>query len=215
MMSAMMAKTRGERAFRACGIAPLGVFVLLHVGTYGQVLVGRRDLGDPDATRLAPWVIALELVLVAGPLAFHSAYGLYLLARRKARAALGTTHVLDRAQRASSLLVLAFIVDHYLRFRWPMLSGDALSGDAYALLVRELSSTSAGVPLVAGFQLLGVAAVAFHLGYGLYRFDWQAPWLAAEKRRTWLAVSVGLLVLITASFAVIELATGKNLVPIG
>ncbi len=213
MMAAMTAKTPGERAFRACGIAPLGAFVLLHLGTYGRVLVGRRDLGDPDATRLAPWVIALELVLVTGPLAFHAAYGLYLLALRKAPAAPATTHhVLDRVQRASSFVVLAFIVDHYLRFRWPMLTGAALSGDAYALLVRELSSTSAGLPLIAGSQLLGIAAVAFHLGYGLYRFDWQAPWLAAEKRRTWLGVGVGLFVLITASFAVVELATGKKLV---
>ena len=206
--------TPGERAFRACGIAPLGVFVLLHVGMYGRALAGFRDFGDPDAIRLSPWVIALELALVAGPLAFHAGYGLHLLARRRNRPASGTLHVLDRVQRASSLLVLAFIADHYARFRWPMLSGVAISSDAHALLVRELSSTSSGLPLVAGFQLLGIAAVAFHLGYGLYRFDWPLPWLAAEKRRTWLAVGVGLLVLITASFAVIELATGKRLVPL-
>src|SRR5688500_8128545 len=118
----MTARAPAERAFRACGIAPLGVFVLLHVGVYGQVLLGRRDLGDADATRLAPWVIALELVLVGGPLAFHGAYGLYLLTRREARAALGPTRAMDRVQRASSLLVMAFIVDHYARFRWPMLS---------------------------------------------------------------------------------------------
>ncbi|HVJ20021.1 MAG TPA: hypothetical protein VM686_31620 [Polyangiaceae bacterium] len=207
------APTPLERVFRACGIAPLGVFVLLHVGLYARVLAGRRDFGDPDATRLAPWVIALELALVAGPLAFHAGYGLFALARRRARAASGTIAVLDRVQRASSLLVLAFIVDHYVRFRWPMLSGAAISSDAYALLVRELSSTSSGVPLVAGFQLLGIAAVAFHLGYGLYRFDWPPAWLVTEKRRTWLAVGVALLVLITASFAVVELATGKRLVP--
>ena len=196
--------TPAERTFRACGIAPLGIFVLLHVSLYARVLGGQRNLGDADATRLGPWVIALELVLVAAPLAFHAGYGLNLLARRKTRAASGTTKALDRVQRASSLLVLAFIVDHYARFRWPMLSGAAVSGDAHALLVRELSSTSGGVPLVAGFQLLGIAAVAFHLGYGLYRFDWRTPWLAAEKRRTWLALGVGLLVLITASFAVVR-----------
>jgi len=207
------ASTLGERAFRACGIAPLGAFVLLHVALYGRVLAGQRDLGDSEASALSPWVIALELVLVTGPLVFHAGYGLYLLARGKRRSALGTTLLLDRVQRASSLLVLAFIVDHYVRFRWPMVSGVAVSGDARALLVRELSSTSAGLPLIAGFQLLGIAAVAFHLGYGVYRFDWRATWLTAGRRRTWLAVGVGLLVLITASFAVVELATGKKLVP--
>src|SRR5262245_42512757 len=118
----MTPPTPGERAFRACGIAPLGVFVLLHLGVYGQVLLGRRKLGDADALRLSPWVIAVELVLVAAPLAFHGAYGLYLMTRRKARAALAGAHVLDRVQRASSLLVAAFVVDHFARFRWPMLS---------------------------------------------------------------------------------------------
>ena len=90
---------------------------------------------------------------------------------------------------------------------------ECLRGKVTELLVRELSSTSAGLPLIAGFQLLGIAAVAFHLGYGIYRFDWQAAWLTAGRRRTWLAVGVGVLVLITASFAVVELATGKKLVP--
>src|SRR5687767_10774494 len=113
------ASTPGERAFRACGIAPVGVFVLLHVAVYARVLGGRRDLGDADATRLAPWLIALELALVSAPLAFHAGYGVYLLARRKLRTAVGATGVLDRVQRAVSLLVLAFIVDHYARFRWP------------------------------------------------------------------------------------------------
>jgi hypothetical protein len=135
------------------------------------------------------------------------------MARGRPRPAAGTLHVLDRVQRASSLLVLGFIADHYARFRWPMLSGAAISADAHALLVRELSSTSGGVPLVAGFQLLGIAAVAFHLGYGVYRYAWPGPWLAAPKRRAWLAVAVGLFVLITASFTVVGLATGKRLFP--
>jgi succinate dehydrogenase/fumarate reductase cytochrome b subunit len=217
MMAAMTAaETPGERAFRACGIAPLGVFALLHVLLYARVLVGQRRFGDADAIRLSPWVVAVELVLVTGPLAFHALYGLYLLARRPPRPAAGSTRTLDRVQRATSLLVLAFIVDHYARFRWPLLGGAAVPSDAYDLLVRELSSTSSGLPLIAGFHLLGIAALAFHLGYGLYRFQWRGSWLEAERRRVWLAVGVGLLVLILASLAVLELATGKvALVPGG
>jgi succinate dehydrogenase/fumarate reductase cytochrome b subunit len=207
------APTRAERAFRACGVAPLAVFVLLHLAVYGQVLAGRRSFGDPDVFRLSAWVIGVELALVAAPLAYHLLYGLYFLARRPARDAGGTQRTLDRVQRWSSLLVLAFVVDHFARFRWPILSGAAAPGDARALLVRELSSTTSGLPLVAAFHLFGVAAVAFHLGYGAYRFDWPTARLAGERRRTLLGVVVGLFVLFTASFAFIELATGKKLVP--
>ena len=210
------APTPWERAFRACGVAPLGVFVLLHVALYAKALWGRHDFGDGQAAGLAPWVVAIELLLVTGPLAYHAGYGLLVLSRRGPRAGSSPLQPLDRVQRATSLLVLAFVADHFARFRWPLLSGAAVPDDAGELLVRELSSTSAGLPLVAGFQLLGIAAVAFHLGYGLYRFEWRSAWLQSERRRSGLAVAVGLLVLLTASFAVVELATGKRLVaPLG
>jgi succinate dehydrogenase/fumarate reductase cytochrome b subunit len=217
MMRAMTpAATRSERWFRASGVAPLGAFALLHVLVYSQVLLGQREFGDRDAAALSPLVLGLELLLVVAPLAFHAGYGLALMARRPLAAAPGTLGVLDRVQRYSSLLVLVFIGDHYLRFRWPMVSGHAVPSDAYSLLVRELSSTVSGVPLVAALHLLGISALAFHLGYGIYRHDFRTVrWLATSTRRTALALTVGLLVLVPGSFAVIELATGKKLLPIG
>lgn len=209
----MAVASRAERVFRACGVAPLGVFVLLHVLLYSRALLGVRALGSADGLRLSPWVIAVELVLVAGPLAFHALYGLHRLARGPGLAAAGSAGALDRLQRYSSPLLLVFIVDHYVRFRWPMLTGELAPVDAHGLLVRELASTSAGLPLVAAFQLVGAAVTAFHLGYGLYRYDWPLPWLASARRRTWLGAAVGLTVLLAASFTFIQLATGKRLVP--
>ena len=40
---------------------------------------------------------------------------------------------------------------------------DSPESDAHALLVRELSATTLGMPLLAAGQLLGILAVAFHL----------------------------------------------------
>lgn len=209
----MAAPSRAERVFRACGVAPLGVFVLLHVLLYSRALLGVHTLGNADGLRLSLWVIAVELVLVAFPLAFHALYGLRQLARGPRLTAAGSAGALDRLQRYSSPLLLVFIADHYARFRWPMLTGELAPVDALGLLVRELSSTTAGLPLVAAFQLVGAAVTAFHLGYGLYRHDWPLPWLASERRRTWLGAGVGLAVLLAASLTFIQLATGKRLVP--
>ncbi|HEV8244515.1 MAG TPA: hypothetical protein VGP93_01975 [Polyangiaceae bacterium] len=206
-----MTETRARRLFRACGVAPLGAFVLLHVLGYCQVLLGRRSFGDPNALRVKSWELVLELLLVLLPLAYHGLYGLVLLFRARDTAT-PARPLLDRLQRWTSPLVLLFVVDHFARFRWPILSGELASSDAHALLVRELSANTLGLPLVAAFQLLGIAAVAFHLAYGVYHFGWsRLPWLAEPTRRTWLALLVGLLVLVPASFAVIGLATGKKL----
>lgn len=201
------------RIFRACGIAPLGVFVVLHVLGYARILVGREF---PSARRdaLLWWELSLELTLVLLPLAYHAAFGLYVLMRPPAlrRAPNQDARALDKVQRYTSLLVLAFVFDHFARFRAPLLTGAAVPADTRELLVRELSAAPHGLPLVAAFHLLGIAAVAFHLGYGLYRHPWQRlAWLRNETRRTWVSAAVGLLVLLPASFAIVQLATGKSL----
>ncbi len=203
-------ETRAASLFRACGVAPVGAFVLLHALGYAQVLFGRRSFGDPDARGPSALELVAEVALVLAPLAYHAAYGVFLLLRRP-RAADRSRAPLDRLQRFASVLVLIYIVDHFVRFRWPMLLGTSSEYDAHPLLVRELSSTTYGMPLVAAFQLLGTAAVAFHLGYGVHRHDFAGVrWLSLGKGRTALAVAIGLLVLVPASFALIALATGKN-----
>ncbi len=204
-------ETRARRLFRASGVAPLGAFVLLHTLGYAQVLFGKRAFGDADDLGVGTLELTVEVLLVLLPLTFHAAYGGLLFARSRGAADPDRREPLDRLQRFASLVVLIFVVDHFARFRWPILSGQRTEADAHFLLVRELSSTSHGMPLVAAFQLLGIAAVAFHLAYGCYRYDWPGlPWLSRERRRGVVAVVVGLLVLLPGSFAVIALATGKK-----
>src|SRR5262245_34983136 len=102
-------ETPARRLFRACGVAPLGAFVLLHTLGYAQVLLGRRSFGDPDTLGVSAVELALELVLVLLPLAFHALYGVLLVLRTRAPSAPAP---LDRLQRWTSLLVLLFVIDH-------------------------------------------------------------------------------------------------------
>ena len=206
----MPSMSRAERIFRASGVAPLGAFVLLHVLSYAEgVLLGREPSSSGTLSGLPGLVLEIGLVLL--PLSFHTGYGLLLLFRSAEERARREPNALLLVQRWSSPVVLLYLIDHLSRFRWPMLTGLAEPADARALLLRELSATTGGVPAVAAFHCLGVAAVAFHLGYGLYAFEWaKVPALAPARRRLWLGVLTGLFVLFLGSCSIIELATGKT-----
>jgi len=158
-----------ERAFELTSVVPLGAFVVIHLVEYGRVLTGAAVVG---ARRFPPpALIALELVLVWAPLAFHVVFGAVVWRQRRKvpdpdpPGGVGLL-VLNRL---SALLSLAFLVHHVVRFRLPILRGQVYPADSLQRLAAELSATRAGMPLVAALELAGVLAVSYHFAYGLFR----------------------------------------------
>jgi hypothetical protein len=156
-----------DRAFELSSVVPLGAFVLLHVARYASVLLGVETVGargSPSALELL-----LEALFVWLPLVFHAVYAPAVWLRRRAGEAAGAPGGLVLLHRIASLPLALFLIDHFLRFRLPILRGEAYPSDSVQRLAGELSSTRGGVPWVAALGLAGVLATAFHLGYGLYR----------------------------------------------
>jgi hypothetical protein len=158
-----------DRAFELSSVVPVGAFVLLHVGRYASVLFGAETVGargSPSALALT-----LEVLLVWVPLAFHALYAPSVWRRRRAEEATVPAGGLVVLHRLATLPLALFLVDHFLRFRLPILRGEAYPSDAVQRLLAELGTTRGGVPWVAALGLAGVLSAAFHLGFGLHRIS--------------------------------------------
>ena len=145
-------------------MVPLGAFVLIHTLDYGRVLFGAVEIGARRYPSI-PLLVA-EALFVWLPLVGHALYSFAVWQRRRREEA-GSASVL--AHRIAGVTVGLFLVDHFVRFRLPILMGKTHPGDSVLRLAAELSSTRGGVPWVAALHLAGTVAIAFHLALGLQR----------------------------------------------
>lgn len=195
-----------DRWFELTSVVPLAGFVVVHLATYASVLFGAEELGARRSPPVA--AVVAEAVFVWLPFAFHLALTPTVWTRR--RRALPTSPS-ERAtlalHRGAGVVLVAFLLDHLVRFRLPILRGQRYPAEALPQLAAELSRTSFGVPLVASLQALGVLALAFHLGIGLRRILARHPRL---QSRALLAacVAVAVAVGILGTVTVIKLAAG-------
>jgi hypothetical protein len=193
--------------FALTSLAPLGAFVVFHVLDYGRVLLGVQTVGARQAP--ASWVLAAEALLVWLPLLLHVVLAVPIWrARRRLPNPDPSARALLALHRLAGSLVGAFLLDHFLRFRWPILRGELEPADSVQRLAAELSRTHGGFPWIAALHLCGMIAVAFHLGYGLHRIAARSPRWAASGFVRGASLGLGLLLLFTGLFALVELAAG-------
>jgi succinate dehydrogenase/fumarate reductase cytochrome b subunit len=195
-----------ERLFELTSVVPLAGFALLHCVTYGRAAWGASEVGyrhAPSAFALAGEAIGIWL-----PLGFHVLYAWPLWQRRRRVAAPERERAWLALHRLAGALLGLFLCDHFVRFRWPILVGDRYPADSLTVLAAELSQTTAGFPLVAALHALGTLALAFHLGYGLWRVVERR--VRADRRRPAGAAcaALGGLVAVIGTLAVVRLATG-------
>ena len=195
-----------ERWFELTSVVPLAGFALLHLGTYGRVLFGTTELGSRHAP--SGWALAGEVLGIWLPLAFHAVFGFVVWARRAQRAVEAPNGPWLFLHRLTGLAVGGFLVDHALRFRLPILTGERYPAESVQALARELSTTLNGFPLLAGVHLLGTLALSFHLGFGLRRV---AERHTSGNTASWLGrvcVGVGVLWALIGTCTLLRLATG-------
>jgi len=199
--------TKLERWFEVTSVLPLGGFALLHLVTYGRVLFGATEIGSRHAP--SGWALAGEVLGVWLPLAFHAVFGFVVWARRapvEERAE--PRHAYLLLHRATGLVLGGFLLDHALRFRLPILLGERHPAESVQALARELSTTLRGFPVLAGLHELGTLALAFHLGYGLWRVTERRAGAASARRLRPVCASIGALWALGGTFIVVRLATG-------
>jgi succinate dehydrogenase/fumarate reductase cytochrome b subunit len=196
-----------ERLFEITSVVPLSGFALLHLSTYGRVLFGAVEIGSRQPP--SGWALLGEVLGVWLPLAFHAGFGFVIWARRAPAPALPDS---DRAllflHRATGLLLGGFLVDHWLRFRLPILEGDRYPAESLHALARELSTTVGGVPVLAGAHALGTLALGFHLAFGLWRVVERRTEAALARRLRAVCIGVGVIFALVGTLTVVRLAAG-------
>jgi hypothetical protein len=195
---------RWDRAFELVSLVPLGAFVVMHALEYGRVLFGAGEIGvrrHPSAATLV-----VEVLFVWLPVLFHVIWSFSVWRRRRATGARSPSLA---AHRIAGLVVGLFLLDHFVRFRLPVLRGEAHPADSVLRLAAELSSTRGGVPWVAALHLAGIIAVAYHLAVGLARIAERSERLRTSPVVKASCIGTGLVVGLVGVLTILRLATGS------
>lgn len=196
------------------GVFPVGLFVL------GHVVVQLRTLAGPAAYERVEiairahrgWPPLEAIVLVS--LAFHIACGvrffLASLGRPRGRTKAPPIALL---RRAASGIALAFVAWHLFAVRIDRAHAGLAPAATHASLAASLSSTVAGVPLVALAYLLGTAACAFHFGSTLAAFVASSGVASSPRGRRAITIACaafGAAIFVASADATVHLATGAR-----
>lgn len=160
------------------GIVPLGLFYLEHLYTNSSAMGGAKAFEKSvQGIFDIPYLLFIEIFGIFLPLLFHSIYGAFISA--EARPNVGNygygRNWFYVFQRITGIFLFFFLLFHILNFRFGMIPGlntTPVAGNAdiaYKIVSDEFQSLA-----ILLFYILGVAATAWHLGYGLFLFavDW-------------------------------------------
>ncbi|MEZ5428385.1 MAG: hypothetical protein R2747_19100 [Pyrinomonadaceae bacterium] len=185
------------------GIVPLGIYFLVHMFTNAKAMYGREVFEDAVADiHHIPFLLFIEVFGVFLPLLFHSVYGIIISAEARVNNA---SYNYGRNwfylfQRITGVFLFLFLLFHILHLRFgliPGLTDIAVAGNAYRSFgIVAGDFRSLGILI---FYILGVAATAWHFGYGLWLFavDWGI--VIGEKAQK-VALYICLLVALGAFF---------------
>jgi succinate dehydrogenase / fumarate reductase cytochrome b subunit len=205
------------------GVLALGSFVITHLWIQSSAMRGRdaytEALPPLDSVAFA----AVEVLTLYVPLVVHAAIGVSKM-RGRLRASVSKTERTTagyqglawplRFQHLSAIVVLLFLVHHLLEFTVPRWRSELRSEDYYAELVARLSGTTAqGIPLMALIHLVGVAAVSYHVSFGMFRACQRFGLIHARFGvRAWASLFsiLGTVLFLLGTRTVIYLATGSR-----
>jgi succinate dehydrogenase / fumarate reductase cytochrome b subunit len=160
------------------GVVPLGVFYFFHLFANSRALNGKDSYNrHVQEIHDLPYLLFIEILTIFLPLIFHSVYGIFISAEAR-------TNVLSYGykhnwfyilQRITGIFLFFFLFFHILNFRFGLLPGlntTPVSGNAD--IAFDVVASEFSIPWVMTIYILGVAATAWHLAYGLFLFavDW-------------------------------------------
>jgi succinate dehydrogenase/fumarate reductase cytochrome b subunit (b558 family) len=207
-----------RRLFSLSGVVPLGFFLLEHTWVNASALRGQTAyVANVEALARIPLLGIVEVALVFIPLAYHAAYGLWMM--REGIPSGAPPHgmrALSIANRCAATLALAFIVWHLFEYRVPSLRGVLSPEGFYSLLVWRLSSVWHGFPTRAMIYMVGIMATAFHFVVSGWSWAIASGLLSTRPQRVraaWTAAVLGSVIVVTAASTVISLSTGVGFTP--
>jgi succinate dehydrogenase / fumarate reductase, cytochrome b subunit len=188
------------------GIVPLGLFFAIHMLTNAKAMGGEKVFNDAVADiHHIPFLIFVEIGGIFLPLLFHSVYGIIIAAESRSNVSgYGySRNWLYFFQRVTGVFLFAFLLFHLLHFRWGFfgtfgLTQTAVAGNAdraFAIVATDFSLWWVSI-----LYIVGIAATAWHLAYGIFLFTLDFGLVIGEKAQSYVlkgcaAVGIGLFAL--------------------
>lgn len=162
------------------GVVPLGIFFFVHMFTNAKAMNGETVFNDAVADiHHLPFLLFIEIFGIFLPLMFHSVYGIHISMEAKANVG-GYSYARNWFyifQRVTGVFLFFFILFHLLHYRFGLFGGFGLTEiavagnahQAYDIVARDMQQV-----WILVVYLLGLAATAWHLAYGVFLFavDW-------------------------------------------
>ncbi len=204
------------------GIVPLGTFFLVHMYTNSTAMGGRESFNEHvRGIYDIPYLLFAEIFGIFIPLLYHSVYGIFISAETR-------PNVLNYGygrnwfylfQRITGIFLFFFLMFHILNLRFGIIPGLASygnpvagnAGEAFQIVSREFQNI--GILLL---YVLGVAATAWHLAYGLFLFavDWGIViGEKAQKYSLYASVAVSILLFLVGTNAAVAFVRPCGLLP--
>jgi succinate dehydrogenase / fumarate reductase cytochrome b subunit len=160
------------------GIVPLGLFYFAHLFTNSKAMNGERAFEKAvGEIHGIPFLLLIEIFGIFLPLLFHSVYGVIISSEAKPNV---ITYKYGRNwfylfQRITGIFLFFFILFHLLNLRFGLIPGlNEIPVAGHATQAYDIVSGEFAIMWVVVLYIFGVAATAWHLGYGFWLFavDW-------------------------------------------
>ncbi len=224
-----------RRLHSLSGIAPIGLFVIVHLITNSSIVWGMINKGkhgdvhagaatfqhEVNFIHSLPFLILIEVFGLWLPIAFHSVLGIYYATTGKGNTGAYSYQSNWRyaLQRISGYIGVLFIFYHIATLRWGwtwMIPGGTewtaeYAGSTMAMVLQGgADGLTLGGMLVSAFYMLGVSLLVFHLANGLWTaaITWGITiTTTAQKRWGYVCAGLGVALMIAAWAAVIGFMT--------
>src|SRR5207248_9532424 len=144
---------------------PLGIWTANHLWNQLAAFAGARSWEESVTAHSNPAAAALTFTVVMVPLVWHVGWGIVRLARTRSSTVRNVSNLRYWLQRAAALGLLAFLGAH-LWLAWIQPRFVVCRPEPFSDIAREMHHHTPP-PIV---YILGVLAIAYHLGTGLRSF---------------------------------------------
>jgi len=165
-----------RRLHSLTGIVPIGAFLFNHLLTNSTAFLGPEHFDDHVKwLHSLPWLLAIEIVFIFIPLAFHAGYGVVIALQ--GRSNVNAYPYMDNwrytLQRVTAWITVVFVVVHLLHFRFAHWFGLPNYKSFHpAFFVNTAEGFTWLLPLWAWMvvYVIGLTAAVYHFCNGLVTF---------------------------------------------
>ncbi len=163
------------------GILPIGLFMIFHLTVNSYSLRGANEFNvAAKAISYAPFIVLLEIGIIAIPILFHAIYGIFIAMEMQGPGGNVSYYGYQRnwlyvLQRWSGVVALAYLLWHtydttFTKYYIELTGGEVGHELGFKAISFDAMAWRMANPIYLAFQIFGVTAAAFHLGNGLLNF---------------------------------------------